>query len=168
MFKHSSLQVAIAYMAVSTAAFAADPTMAPPQIAVQHAHSGWNAQNMEQHLARQIDKLKTLLQLTPDQESAWAKWSTAIKPQAPTAPMPDHAEFEKMTTPERLDILHGMRAQRNADMDRHEQATKEFYAGLTQSQRKVFDMESLAMFHDHRRHRHAHWNHTNGTHAEAH
>ena len=132
--------------------------MPPPSRPGQHTEHGWNAQSMEEHFAHKMDRLKTLLQLTSNQEPAWSKWSDAIKPQVPFLKMPDHATFEKMTTPERLDALHGIRAQRNAEMDRHEQATKEFYAGLNQAQRKVFDLESLAMLKHHHRH-HASWAH---------
>jgi len=152
-------------MAITTAAFGADSTTTPSPGAMQHAEHVWNPANMEEHFARQMDKFKTLLQLTANQESAWAKWSAAIKPQAPASTMPEQAAFEKMSTPERLDTLHAIRTQRNAEMDRHEQATKDFYAVLTQPQRKVFDLESLAMLRHNHRH-HAGWGHQGGTNSE--
>jgi hypothetical protein len=48
-----------------------------------------------------------------------------------------------LTTPERIDRMIAMRAQRNAEMDKRFEATKTFYATLTADQKKVFDAESL-------------------------
>ena len=167
MFEHAFFRTTIACLAVTTAAFAAEPTSMPPQNMGQHTEHRWNTQSMEDHFAHKMDKLKTLLQLTPNQESAWAMWTAAIKPLAPASSIPDQAALAKMTTPERLDTLHSIRTQRNAELDRHEQATKDFYAVLTQPQRKVFDLESLAMIkHHHHHHAHARWGHQDGANSQ--
>lgn len=49
-----------------------------------------------------------------------------------------------MTTPERIDQMQAMKAQRDVTMQKHAQATKTFYAQLSAEQKKVFDAQSLA------------------------
>ena len=56
---------------------------------------------------------------------------------------PDPQEFEKLTTPERIDRLNALRAQHAGLLDKRAEAAKRFYAALTPSQRKVFDPETL-------------------------
>ena len=56
---------------------------------------------------------------------------------------PERGEFAKLTTPERIDRMRALRAQRNAEMDKRMDATKGFYAVLTAEQKKTFDAESL-------------------------
>ena len=56
---------------------------------------------------------------------------------------PDREAMERMTTPQRIDAMKQMRAQRTADMDKRADATKTFYAQLTPPQQKAFDEVSL-------------------------
>jgi hypothetical protein len=44
-----------------------------------------------------------------------------------------------MTTPERLDRMQAMKAQRDAHMQQRAEATKAFYATLNAEQKLVFD-----------------------------
>jgi hypothetical protein len=92
-------------------------------------------------MAQRMGELKQKLQITPAQENAWNTWSGAMKPTQ--TQRPDRAEIERLTTPERIDRMHALRAQRNADMDRRMDATKNFYAVLNPQQKQVFDTESL-------------------------
>ncbi len=64
--------------------------------------------------------------------------SAAVRPTPP-----DPQEFEKLTTPERIDRLNVLRAQHAGLLDKRAEAAKRFYATLTPSQRKVFDLETL-------------------------
>ena len=61
------------------------------------------------------------------------------------------AEFDKLTTPERIDKMRTLRAQRmtemNAAMDKRGDATKTFYAALNATQKKVFDAETTRAMH---------------------
>jgi len=98
---------------------------------------------MQARFDKLMDRFKTLLQLTPEQEGAWAAFRTAMTPPATRPDVPKPEEFEKLTTPERLDRLHRLRVQRAERMDQREAAAKTFYAALTPSQRKVFDLETL-------------------------
>lgn len=91
--------------------------------------------------------LKTKLQLTSAQESAWTTFAAAMQPQARMAA--DRAQFradlDKLTTPERIEKMQAFKAQRDAEMTRRADATKAFYAVLSPEQKKTFDTETAAM-----------------------
>ena len=96
---------------------------------------------------RQAD-MKAKLKITPAQEGAWTSFTAAMQPPAKMSgrPTPEQrAELDKLTTPERIDKMRAMRAQRMTDMgaamDKRGEATKTFYATLTSEQQKVFDTE---------------------------
>jgi hypothetical protein len=102
-------------------------------------------QEMRQlRMERRLAELKLRLAIAPAQEGAWNAWSTAMKPTA-RPQRPDRAEFERMTTPERIDRMRALRTQRQAEMDRRMDATKTFYAALNADQKKVFDGVSMRM-----------------------
>jgi protein CpxP len=94
---------------------------------------------MEQRMAKRLGELKQKLQITPVQENAWNAWSSAMKPAA--RQRPNHAEWAQLTTPERIDRMRAMRAERSAEMDKRMDATKNFYSALNAEQRKTFDAE---------------------------
>jgi periplasmic protein CpxP/Spy len=118
------------------------PGAEPAPMARQQHHGRYDPAKMQEHMARRLAALKQKLQLAPAQESAWATFTSAMKPPA-RMQRPDRAEFEKLTTPERLDRMRAMRAARAAEMDKRADATKTFYASLTAEQKKVFDAESV-------------------------
>ena len=96
---------------------------------------------MQERIAQHMAELKKKLQVTAGQEAAWTTWTSAMTP--PSFQRPDRAEFQALTTPERIDRMRAMRAQRNAEMDKRMDATKSFYAVLSAEQKKTFDSESL-------------------------
>ena len=103
---------------------------------------------MQAMMARHQADLKVKLKLTPAQEGAWTAYTTAMQPPAGLQQRPSdaqRAEMDKLTTPERIDKMRALRAERmtqmNAVMDKRGDATKAFYAALTPEQRKVFDAE---------------------------
>ncbi len=103
---------------------------------------------MQAWIARRHAALKAQLNLTPAQEGAWTAFTDAAKPpMALMATRPDPAEMAKLTTPERLDKMKALRAQRMSDMasamDKHADAVKTFYAVLTPEQQKVFDANAM-------------------------
>ena len=108
---------------------------------------------MEQRMAQRLGELKQKLAITPAQEGAWNTWTSALKPTSHQRP--DRAEFASLNTPERIDRMRALRAQRNAEMDKRMDATKSFYAALGADQKKVFDSES-ARFLAGGRHGHGH------------
>jgi periplasmic protein CpxP/Spy len=113
---------------------------------------------MQQRMAERLGELKQKLAITPAQEGSWATWTAALQP-APHQ-RPDRAQLQAMTTPERIDQMRALRAQRNAEMDRRMDATKAFYGSLSAEQKKVFDAESarfLARGEHHGHHGHHGW-----------
>lgn len=104
-------------------------------------------QRMEKRHARHLADLKASLQLTPAQEGAWADFTKAMQPPSRPTPM-DRQALAQLSTPERIDRMRTLRAERAAEADRHGEATKAFYATLTPAQQKTFDQQTL------RQHRH--------------
>jgi hypothetical protein len=100
---------------------------------------------MQARMTKRLAALKLKLHITPAQEAAWTTYTDALKPKprAPIAGAP--ADLSHMTTPERLDRMHTLHAERMAEMtaqlDQRAQATKTFYAVLSADQQKVFDEE---------------------------
>lgn len=116
---------------------------------------------MQAWMAKRQAEMKVKLKITPAQEGAWTAYTAAMKPpanmgQRPTAEQ--RAEFDKLTTPERIDKMQAMRTQRmtemNAAMNQRGEATKTFYAALSPEQQKTFDAEHRKMGqHEGRGHR---------------
>lgn len=112
---------------------------------------GWEAKRAA-HLAA----LKTKLKLTAAQEPAWNTFAEASR----TGPHPGvdrgamREDFEKLSTPERLDRMQAMAEVRRARMAERAAAIKAFYAQLTPEQQKVFDAEGLPAAHRGHHHRH--------------
>lgn len=98
----------------------------------------------ERH-AKHMADMKIKLQLTPAQEGAWTTFAAGMQPpaHAPVDRAQMHADMEKLTTPERIDKMLALKAQRDAQMTQRAATVKTFYATLTPSQKKVFDLESL-------------------------
>ena len=92
--------------------------------------------------------LKTQLKLTPAQEPAWTAFVATHTPPAGMVGQPAAmAGMAKLPTPERIDKMKEMRAQRmgemTAAMNKRGEATKVFYAALTPEQQKVFDAHAM-------------------------
>lgn len=108
---------------------------------------------MQARMAKHQAALKAKLKITPAQEGAWTSFTTAMQPPARMMgerPMAgQRAEFEKLTTPQRIDKMREMRTQRMAEMaaemDKRGEATKAFYAALSPEQQKTFDAEHRKM-----------------------
>ena len=103
---------------------------------------------MQAMMAKHQADLKAKLKLTPAQEGAWTAYTAAMQLPAGIGMRPSdaqRAEMDKLTTPERIDKMRAMRAERmaqmNTEMDKRGSATKTFYAALTPEQQKVFDAE---------------------------
>ena len=102
--------------------------------------SAAHAERMQKRVARHQAELKAKLQLAPEQEAAWAAFAAATQP--PKLTHPDRAEMAKLTTPQRLDRMQALKAERDAAMARRMDATRAFYAALTPQQQQVFDAET--------------------------
>jgi len=99
-------------------------------------------ERMQQYHAERQAKLKAELKLTAAQEPAWNAFvaRTAHEPYAMKAGARE--DWSKLTTPERLDKMQALKAERDAQMAKRIDATKSFYAALTPEQQKVFDTQA--------------------------
>jgi Spy/CpxP family protein refolding chaperone len=97
---------------------------------------------MQAFIAKRQAALKEKLKLSAAQEGAWTAYTAAMQPPA-NMTRPNRAEFEKLSTPERIDKMRALRAQHSAEMDKRAEATKTFYAALTPEQQKVFDANAM-------------------------
>ena len=128
------------------AVMAQSPAAPPPPPAERMAKH--DPAKMQEHMLKRQADLKAKLKLTPAQESAWTAYAASMQPPAGMGmrhTSGQRAEMDKLTTPERIDKMRAMRAERmtqmNAEMDKRGNATKTFYAALTPEQQKVFDTE---------------------------
>lgn len=133
----SALLAGLALPALAQSAPPAPPSGPGPAEARYARMHELHGERMEKFAA----ELKTKLQLTPAQESAWTTYTAAMKPQERARL--DFQGLRSLTTPERIDRMHAMRAQHAAEADRRGEATKAFYAQLTPAQQKTFDEQTL-------------------------
>ena len=108
------------------------------------------AQRMEQMLARHAEyqaQLKSSLKITASQEAAWNAYVAGTAPTPPAqAPGMAREDWSKLTTPQRMEKMQALRAERDAVMTKRIDAVKTFYAALTPEQQKVFDTQAHGGF----------------------
>lgn len=126
-------------------------------------HGERHARMAERHQQR-LDQLKTRLQLTPQQESAWLAYVARTGPQThgqPAAQRGERPDLASMTTPQRIEHMKAWQADRQARQQQRMEATLSFYQALTPNQQQVFDQFTLPGFmrtgakahgHGHRHH----------------
>ncbi len=126
---------------------AAEHRMHRPDHRMHKPGDGKGFERMQERRAKHLADFKDKLKLTPAQEGAWNAYASATQPPAPPAQRPDRAaaraEFEKMTTPQRIDRMQARQAERAAMFAKRADATKSFYAALTPEQQKTFDAEAV-------------------------
>ncbi len=134
----------LAGLSLAAAAQTPPPPPAGPAPQVQRGPGGPDMrERMQEHMARRLGHLKEALRITPAQEGAWTAFTTALRPG--NMQRPDIGEMARLPTPERIDRMRQMRAQRNAEQDRRGEATKVFYGQLAADQKRVFDQLTLRM-----------------------
>ncbi|QDL52700.1 Spy/CpxP family protein refolding chaperone [Rhodoferax aquaticus] len=126
-----------------------DKPMAHAQGKMMHGDK-MDSGRMESMMAKRTTELKAKLKLSAAQEGAWTTFTSAMKPSGNMmAQRPDRAEFDKLSTPERIDKMKAIRTQQHAEMaaemEKRDEAIKTFYATLTPEQKKVFDTEHARM-----------------------
>lgn len=155
---------ALVASALGATAFAQNATPGTPpegRAGMQHQMGKMNADDQgqgkmhermqahrQEHAEKRLTELKTKLKITAAQDGAWITFAAAMKPPAAGAmgmrhDSAQHAEMQKLTTPERIEKMRAMRlsrqAQMNTEMDKRADATKAFYATLSSEQKAVFD-----------------------------
>lgn len=110
--------------------------------AMPHAQEGkaaqWQERMAKRHEQRQ-QQLHHALKLTPAQEEHWKNYIEATRPPGKPAQAHDGEGWNQLTTPQRLERMQQFKAERDARMNRHLEAVKQFYSQLTAEQQKVFD-----------------------------
>ena len=157
LFLATIVMASCGYAAVASAQTATPaPAGAQPQMQDKMHRSDHSSMrermfgNHQERMAKRQAELKAKLKITPAQEGAWTTFTAAMQPPANMAGgMGMHhdpkvkAEMDKLTTPERIDKMQAMRAERmktmGAEMDKRGAATKAFYAVLSSEQKAVFD-----------------------------
>lgn len=124
----------------STVLAAAD---AAPANGQRHDRAAW----AEKRLA----KLKTALQITPEQEGAWSQFSGSVREQMQQM-RATHEQRSQMpaTAPERIDRQIERMKQGVARFEAIGQSAKQLYAALTPEQQKIAD-QKLLRWQGHRR-----------------
>lgn len=105
---------------------------------------------MQEMVAQRQADLKAKLKLSAIQDGAWASYAAALQPPTgmgtrirPENRKKMHDEMGKLTTPERIDRMNTMQAQRDTEITKRLDATKSFYAALNPEQQKIFDASTL-------------------------
>lgn len=113
-----------------------------PAMAQMHGKGdGPRHEQMSQRMAERQSQLKAALKLTPAQEAAWTRYTSAHQPPKMGA-RPDRDAWAKLTTPQRLDQMQAQKAERDAHMAQMTDATRALYAALDAEQQKVFDSQA--------------------------
>ena len=146
---HKQAAVAAMLAGLAAGAFAQPAPQAQAPAAGPRHEQRFDPAKMQERIARREAALKQKLAITPAQEGAWTAWTGAVKPQFKPGERKrfDRDEFAKLTTPERIDRMRALHAERQAQMDKRADATKQFYAQLTPDQKKVFDSETARFGH---------------------
>ena len=110
----------------------------------QHMRHAPDMARMQERRAQHLAAFKDKLQITAAQEGAWNTFTEAMQPGRRHARL-DAQDMAQLTTPERIDRMRALRAQRNAEADRRGDATKALYAALTPAQQKTFDEHAHRM-----------------------
>ena len=145
---------------LATLAGAAMAQMGPGGMPGPDGQHGPRMEKMREHMAERhqqhLAELKSKLKLQTGQEAAWKTFAEAMQPPAQPPARVDRAAMEKLSTPERIDQMQALHAQREAEMKKRGDATKAFYASLGAEQKKTFDAETARFMsggpHMHARH----------------
>ena len=126
----------------------ATPAPASPAATAQATPADGNAraQRWAERRAKHMDQLKAQLKLSAAQEGAWSTYTAALQPPA-HGPRMDRDAMAQLTTPQRIDRMQAMQAERQQHMSQRADAIKAFYAQLTPEQQKVYDQQTLRRDH---------------------
>lgn len=164
-FKRFALATTLAGLAAT--AMAQTPPAAPPATDAPARHAqeherGAREQRQHRHDPAKMQaqreqrqaKLKEQLKITAAQEPAWHAFTASMLPPAQRPAHPDREALRSMKTPERIEHMRAMQAERATDMNRRSDAVLRLYAALTPEQQQVFDQRAHAQRGDGPHHPH--------------
>ena len=146
------LSIALAGASVSMIAVAQTPTMGMGMMSHSGAkdHGRMDPAKMQQRMAARSAELKAKLKLTGAQEEPWTQYVAAMQPPADAGMhmgrenrQKMHEEWKTMTTPQRIERMNTMKAQRDTQMGKRQEATLAFYRTLSAEQQQVFDANAM-------------------------
>lgn len=144
------LSMALAGASASMVAVAQTPATGQMAHSGARDHGRMDPARMQQKMAAHAAELKAKLNLNGAQEDAWAQYVAAMQPPADAAQRMGRdnrqkmrEEWKAMTTPQRIERMNTMKAQRDAHMATRQQATLAFYATLSAEQQQVFDANAM-------------------------
>ncbi len=101
-------------------------------------------QRMAERHARRMADLKAQLRIEPQQEGAWSAYEAAMQPPAePWRRRMNRDELAQLNTPQRIDRMQQLAAERQQRMQQRGEATKAFYAQLAPGQQQIFDQQAM-------------------------
>jgi hypothetical protein len=111
------------------------------------ARKGQDLQSsLQERRAQHLAALKERLKLAPEQEAAWNAFAASMQPgmrHAGADRQAMRAEFAKLDTAQRMDMLKARAEMRHARMTARAEAIQAFHAQLSPEQQKVFDAEAM-------------------------
>lgn len=136
-FRRLLVAVSVSASLLSAGAWAMSPAKEDP-----HAQGHMQAAMDPAKVDARLEKLKSALKLSSNQQSGWQRYADFVRTQAK-----QHREqFEKMRqetpptrTPERLDRMNEHMQARMKSMETMRDETRRFYDSLTEAQKTVFD-----------------------------
>lgn len=150
------LSMALAGASVSMVAVAQTPATGMGMMAHSGAkdHARMDPARMQQRMAARTAELKAKLKLTGAQEETWTQYVAAMQPPADAGQhmgrenrQKMHEEMQKLTTPQRIERMNTMKAQRDTQMGKRQEATLAFYGTLSAEQQQVFDANAMGGRH---------------------
>lgn len=149
VFKPLVLAAALVSGGITVAA-AQPATAAGQQRSHMAGQGGMDIGKMQERMAKRMAELKAKLNLNAAQLPAWDNFVAAMQPPADMAQRMSREnrdekrkEMLAMTTPQRIDHMNAMKAQRDAHMAARNDATLALYIALTPEQQKVFDDNTM-------------------------
>jgi periplasmic protein CpxP/Spy len=145
-FKHSIIFSAVAITlttsAISHAQYVTEPR--EPKDGARQGQARGPGKWEDKFKAMRIKYLEMLhekMKITPQQEAAWKAFNEATAP-TPRPPMQiadARNDKDNLTAPQQLEKMIAHHKERQAEMEKHLSALKNFYAVLSPEQQKIFD-----------------------------
>jgi periplasmic protein CpxP/Spy len=117
----------------------------------EHAFGRHTPEQIEAQREKRLAALHDKLNLRGTQETAWAEFVAATVPPAHPDFEARRAELANLNAPDRAQKMLDQLKLHEANLTKHVQALKTFYAQLSMEQQKIFD-ESFKAFMQHRLH----------------
>lgn len=146
------LLLSIVLASAGVVAIAQSPATGTMAMAGAHDHGRMDPARMQQKRAAHMAELKAKLNLNGAQEDTWTQFVAAMQPPTDAGMKMNrenrqkmHEEWKTLTTPQRIDRMTAMKAERDAQMRKRTDATLTFYIALSPEQQQVFDANAMRM-----------------------